>query len=126
MRIQADTPSDKPLSFSAEFELKGTSTAGELTLFTPLGTTAATLSWSAQTAVMRTASDTRSFESLDALVKAIIGTDIPIAALFAWLAGDDIKVAGWSADLSQHALGRITARRAMPTPVAELRLMLEK
>lgn len=75
---------------------------------------------------MHTPGNVQPFESLDALIKQAIGTDIPVAALFGWLAGDDLKVAGWSADLSQHALGRITARRTAPTPVAELRLVLEK
>jgi outer membrane lipoprotein LolB len=126
VRIEADTLQTKPQSFSAEFELAGSPLAGELILYTPLGTTAATLSWSAQTAVMRTNTDIRTFESLDALIKQAIGTDLPVTALFAWLAGDNAKIAGWSADLSQYTDGRITARRTAPTPAAELRLVLEK
>ena len=116
----------QPQSFTAEFELTGSSQTGELILYTPLGTTAATLSWTPLTAVMQTNTEIRTFESLDALIKQAIGTDIPVLALFAWLAGDDKKVAGWRADLSQHADGRITARRIEPAPVAELRLVLEK
>lgn len=91
-----------------------------------MGSTAAALSWSAQTAVMRTQGEVRSFESLDALIKQAVGTEIPVAALFAWLAGDNMIAAGWSADLSQHANGKITARRVQPVPLAELRLVLEK
>jgi outer membrane lipoprotein LolB len=106
--------------------LTGNSQVGELTLYTPLGSTAAALSWSTHTAVMRTHGDVRYFESLDALIKQAVGTDIPVVALFAWLAGDNMNVAGWSADLSQHAKGRITARRTNPAPGAELRLVLEK
>ena len=126
VRVEADFPPSQPQSFSAAFELTGTPLAGELTLFTPLGTTAATLSWSTQTAVMRSNGNIRIFESLDALIKQALGTDIPVTALFAWLAGDNVQVAGWRADLTQHADGRITARRTEPTPVAELRLVLEK
>jgi len=37
-----------------------------------------------------------------------------------------MTAAGWRADLSQHANGRITARRTEPPPQAELRLVFEK
>ena len=112
-------------SFSAEFELTGNAQAGELTLYTPLGSTAAALSWSPQTARMRTNGEFHYFESLDALIRQAVGTEIPVVALFAWLAGDNMVIAGWSADLSHHANGRITARRTQPAPVAELRLVLD-
>ena len=68
----------------------------------------------------------RYFESLDALIRQAVGTEIPVVALFAWLAGDNMVIAGWSADLSHHADGRIMARRTQPAPLAELRLVLEK
>ena len=126
VQIESDQALSEPSSFSAEFELTGSPEAGELTIYTPIGTTAATLSWSPQSAVMRTNSDTRSFESLGALLKQAVGTDIPVAALFAWLAGDNLHVAGWNSDLSQHANGRITARRTTPAPVTELRLVIDK
>lgn len=126
VRVESDLPQSQPQAFSAGFELTGNALAGELALYTPLGNTATALSWSSQAAVMRTNGDVRHFESLDALIKQAVGTEIPVAALFAWLAGDNRTVAGWSADLSQHANGRITARRTDPAPAAELRLVLEK
>jgi len=126
VRVESSPPQSQPQAFSAEFELTGNSQAGELTLYTPLGSTAAALSWSAQTAVMHSNGEVRYFESLDALIKQAVGTEIPVVALFAWLAGNNMVVAGWSADLSQHANGRITARRTDPAPLAELRLVLEK
>lgn len=125
-RLAVRVESEQPQAFSAGFELTGNAQAGELTLYTPLGNTAAALSWSPQTAVMRSNGDVRHFESLDALIKQAVGTEIPVVALFAWLAGDNMAVAGWSADLSDHANGRITARRTQPAPLAELRLVLEK
>lgn len=124
-RLAVRVDSDQPQFFTAGFELAGNALAGELTLYTPLGNTAAALSWSSQTTFMRANGDIRHFESLDALIKHTLGTEIPVVALFAWLAGDNMAVAGWSADLSQHASGRITARRAQPAPLAELRLVLE-
>ena len=125
-RLAVRVESDQTQSFAAGFELTGTPLAGELTLYTPLGNTVAALSWSSQTAAMRSNGDVRYFESLDALIKQALGTEIPVAALFAWLAGDNMTAAGWRADLSQHADGRITARRSDPAPAAELRLVLEK
>lgn len=124
-RLAVRVESDQPQSIAAGFELTGNALAGDLTLYTPLGTTAAALSWSSHTALMRTNGDVRHFESLDALIKQALGTEIPVVALFAWLAGDNMAVAGWTADLTQHASGRITARRTAPAPLAELRLVLE-
>lgn len=126
VRIESDPAQFQPQTFAAGFELTGNAQTGELTLYTPLGTTAAALSWSAQTALMRTNGDIRSFASLDALIQQALGTELPVAALFAWLAGDNMSAAGWNADLSQRAHGRVTARRTEPAPVTELRLVLEK
>jgi len=111
---------------STGFEISGNPQTGQLTLYTPLGTTAATLAWSSQNAVLQANGDTRHFDSLDALIKEVLGTEIPVTALFAWLAGENMAVAGWQADLSQRANGRITARRTEPGPPAEIRLVLEK
>ena len=113
-------------SFSAGFELTGNAQTGALLLFSPLGTTAAELNWTAQTATLTANGDTRSFESLAALLKQATGTEIPVASLFAWLAGDNAATPGWFADLSQHALGRVVARRSAPLPAVELRLIIEK
>lgn len=112
-------------SLSAAFELSGNAQAGELTLFTPLGTTAAALSWSPQGSTLRSNTEIRQFDSLGALMQQTLGAELPVDALFAWLAGDAVVVAGWQADLSQRRSGRIGARRDTPLPVAELRLMLE-
>src|SRR5512133_1867980 len=126
VRVESDRAESRAQDFAAGFELTGNAQIGELTLYTPLGTTAAALSWSPQTALMRTNGDLRSFASLDTLIEQAVGTEIPVAALFAWLAGDNMRAAGWSADLSQLPEGRLTARRTEPPPVTELRLVLEK
>lgn len=126
VRIESEQTTTQAQSFSAGFELIGTTQAGELTLYTPLGSTIAALSWAPESAIMRAQGDVRYFESLDTLIKQAIGTEIPVNALFAWLAGDNMQEAGWHADLSQLSNGRITARRIEPSPVTELRLILEK
>lgn len=125
-RLAIRIESEQPQSFSAGFELSGSPQTGEITLYTPIGSTVAVLSWSPQTAIMRAQGEVRYFESLDALIKQAVGTEIPVKALFAWLAGVNVPVAGWIVDLSQHTEGKITARRTIPSPLAELRLVLDK
>ncbi|MFZ4480125.1 MAG: lipoprotein insertase outer membrane protein LolB [Rhodoferax sp.] len=125
-RLAVKVGADQAQSFSAGFELVGNPQAGELTLFTPLGTTLASLSWSDRTAVMRQAGNSRHFGSLDALIKQALGTEVPVTALFAWLCGDNMSAAGWSADLSHYAKGSIQARRSQPAPEAQISLLLEQ
>jgi outer membrane lipoprotein LolB len=126
VRVDSNGAPGQSQSFAAGFELTGNAQVGELTLYTPLGTTAASLSWSEQSAVMRSAGDQKNFESLTALIRHAIGTEVPVAALFAWLAGDNMSAAGWSADLSNYATGSILASRTEPAPAAQIRLILEK
>lgn len=126
IRMDPESPTSEAQSFSASFELTGTPSAGQLNLLTPIGSTAAALSWSPGSAVMSAQGQQRHFESLNVLIQQAVGTDIPVSALFAWLAGTPMSTAGWTADLTQHAQGRITARRTTPLPGAELRLILDK
>lgn len=121
LRIEAAEPS----AFFASFELSGDAGAGELLLSSPLGSTLAQLRWSPRQALLRSKGETRAFDSLDALAEEATGTAIPIAALFAWLQGQPAAADGWQADLSQLAEGRLLARRSVPAPAAELRLILE-
>ncbi len=123
LAVRVDTA--QPQSFSAGFELTGSALAGEMTLFNPLGGTAAVLTWDAQTATMRVNGNVQHFQSLGELINRAVGTEIPVGALFAWLAGDIVVTEGWRPDLSQHASGRITAKRMDPAPSVELRLVLD-
>jgi outer membrane lipoprotein LolB len=118
--------SDPPQSFAAAFELTGTAAAGELVLYTPIGTTLAVLTWAPQSALLRSNNETRSFDSLDALALQATGATIPIASLFDWLAGAATRAEGWQADVTQLANGRVTARRMGPLPSAELKLVLDQ
>lgn len=112
-------------SFFASFELSGHAHAGELLLSGPLGSAVADLQWAPHVAVLRSNGQTQSFDSLQALATQATGTSIPIAALFHWLRGESVQEAGWQADLSELAQGRLLARRTYPAPAAELRLILE-
>jgi len=124
-RLAVRVETAQPQSFSAGFELTGNALAGEMTFFNPLGGTAAVFTWDTQTASMRVNGDVQHHPSLSALISRAIGIEIPVGALFAWLAGELAVADGWNPDLSQHANGRITAKRASPSPPVELRLVLD-
>jgi outer membrane lipoprotein LolB len=112
-------------SFSSTFELKGAPEAGELRLANPLGGTVALLTWSPGKATLHSNGKTREFPSLEALAEEATGAPLPVAALFDWLAGKPTPVAGWQADVSQVAEGRLHARRTEPPPAADLRVVFD-
>jgi outer membrane lipoprotein LolB len=113
-------------SFSAGFELRGTARAGELTLFTPVGGTAAVLRWDGVQATLESPGrEPQRFDSVEAMVEKATGAPVPVAALFDWLAGVPTPVPGWEPDLAQLAEGRLRARRVQPPPVADLRVVLD-
>jgi len=127
LRVQADANAEQKQdqSFSAAFELQGNPAQGELQFFTPLGSTAAALHWSITGAVLQARGETHEFSDLSQLITSLMGTDVPVAALFAWLDGQAQVADGWQVDLSQRAQGKIQARRISPAPVAELRVLLD-
>ena len=126
LRVESTVTDAAPQSIAAGFDLSGSPLAGELVLYTPLGNSAATLSWTEHSATLRSATESRTFESLEALIRHTMGTELPVAELFAWLAGDNPVVPGWEADLSRYAQGSILARHTRPGTQAQLRLILEK
>ena len=125
VRIEAVAPETEAKAFNAGFELSGNARAGSLMLLTPIGSTAATIAWTPEVATLSANGALRHFESLDTLIRSTLGTEVPVLALFAWLHDENMRLAGWSADLSQRAKGRITARRQQPAPASELTLLLE-
>lgn len=128
LKIDSDEASDsgppKGQSFSAGFELVGNPQTGSLMLTNPLGSVVANLRWSQGTAELQANGARQSFESLDALLKHVTGTAVPVDSLFNWLAGKGAAAAEWQADLSQIANGRLTARRNLPSKV-ELKMVFE-
>jgi outer membrane lipoprotein LolB len=114
-------------SFSASFELKGRAETGELTLISPLGNILGVLRWSPGLALLdRGKENIQQFASIDDLMERTTGAAIPLTALFAWLQGTNATASGWSADLSRHGEGRVSARRTLPAPEADLRVVLER
>ena len=125
-RLALRVDSDPVRTLAGGFELSGNAQSGELRLLTPLGSTVSSLSWTPASAHLRSQGEVRSFASLDELSRELTGAELPVAALFQWLAGQDAASAGWQADLSQLDSGRLTARRTDPAPAAELRLVLDR
>lgn len=113
-------------SFSAFFHLEGTKERGSLRLSTPLGTVLAELVWSADGAVLTSSQGNRQAASLDALLAEALGSPVPVEALFAWLRGNALQVAGWQANLSALDKGRLVAVRELPAPRSTLRLVLDR
>lgn len=113
-------------TFSALFELRGAPQAGDLTLTSPIGNTLAQLHWSPGEALLRNGTETRRYDSVDALIEAATGAAIPVAALFGWLAGREDRVPGWRPDLSQVSTGKLQATRESPQPRADLRIVFER
>ncbi len=109
---------------SASFELTGAPQQGALTLLTPIGSTAAVLTWAPGRATLQQGGDIDNYGSLAEMIAVVTGTPMPVAALFDWLAGRATVAPGWEPDLSQIAQGRLVARRTHAEPRAELRIIL--
>lgn len=118
-------PMSRAQSFSAAFELSGSPNVGELRFFTPVGNTAAAIHWNTDLARLEFQGEVRSYAGLPPLIRDLLGAEVPVSALFAWLAGRNESADGWHADLSHFADGKILAQRLAPKPRAQLRLVLE-
>lgn len=125
-RLGLVVASDPPQQFHAGFELSGNARSGELSLDSPLGSVLARLQWRPGQALLLKDGRTHAYPSIDALSAAVIGTAVPLRALFAWLRGVPEPVAGWQVDLSGLSDGRLLARRESPLPTAELRVILDR
>jgi len=126
-RISLQVQSEPAQSFSASFELKGRPERGELSLISPLGSVLGVLRWSPGEAVLDSGNGKiQRFASVDELMAQVTGAAVPLAALFAWLQGEPASASGWSADLSRHKEGRISAKRTEPAPQADLRVVLDQ
>lgn len=124
-RLSLKTLSQPPQHTTAGFTLEGSSSSGELVLLTPLGTTVAKAQWSPTGAQLQQGAKTTHYADMNELTVAILGSVLPVSALFAWLAGNNQEVPGWTAQLDQLASGKLTAHRTAPLPMAEIRILLD-
>jgi outer membrane lipoprotein LolB len=125
-RLALQLHSTPPQNWSASFELQGSAEQGQMVLLSPIGTTLARLSWTPHAAVLEQGPDKTESSSLQSLSQRLTGTDLPMAALFDWLAGKAADAPGWQVDLSGHPQGRLTAQRSLPAPAAVLRIVLDR
>ena len=127
LQVQGTPDGVAPQSFSASFELSGQPEQGVLTLISPLGNVLGVLRWLPGEAVLDPGNGKlQRFLSVESFLAQNTGAAVPMTALFGWLQGNNTPVPGWTADLSRHSEGRITARRDQPTPQADLRVVFER
>ena len=132
---------------SGQFELSGNASSGQLILTSPLGTTVARARWSdpvgaqgvPSTIELEADGGTTHYATLEEMMQRAIGDQLPLPAMFDWLAGHAWPAApvsnaspasfdqlGWHIDLSQLAGNRlIDAQRPLPAPALHVRVKLD-
>jgi outer membrane biogenesis lipoprotein LolB len=68
-RLSLRVETDPVQSMTAAFDLRGSASAGELSLYTPLGSTLARMLWSAGAAELQWNGQRRNFDSMDDLTR---------------------------------------------------------
>ena len=124
-RLSVTVQSDPPRNMSAGFSLDGDARQGELNLFSPLGTTLATLQWNPAATQWLQGSQQRRYDSMAHLTEETTGAALPMDAMFDWLQGKATASPGWQADLSALNQGTLIARRLSPEPLVVLRIKLD-
>ena len=122
-RLSVQVQTNPPQSNIGEFELSGNAQKGELVLLNPLGNIVARLQWGQGDASITQGNLTRHSNSLDTLIQDLLGTPLPIEALFDWLHGKSTPADGWVAELGAVKDGKLTAQRYSPQPEASLRIV---
>jgi outer membrane lipoprotein LolB len=77
-RLSVTVQSDPPRNMSAGFSLDGDARQGELNLFSPLGTTLATLRWNPTTTQWVQGSQQRRYDSMAHLTEETTGAALPM------------------------------------------------
>lgn len=115
-----------PEQFSANFELNGDATSGELALYSPIGTTLAVARWAPQSAQLLQGQKVQDFASMDDLTQQLTGAVLPLTALLSWLDVDGPPLPGWELTSESPAGGRrVFAKRESPLPALQLTLLLD-
>lgn len=124
-RLNLKILSKPPEQFSANFTLQGSSQLGELTIYTPIGTTLAEANWDTNGATLSEGSQKQYFASMDALTRHVTGASLPLPALMTWLNNDGDLISGWEIRSENLSSGRrLFARRVNPLPQLQLTLIL--
>jgi outer membrane lipoprotein LolB len=141
-------PTQPARSVSGQFELSGNTSVGQLVLTSPIGTTVARARWSKPAGALGMPSDieleadggTLHYDTLAEMMQRAIGDQLPLPAMFDWLAGHPWPAAearrsadgaafdqlGWHVDLSRFASARlIDAQRSLPPPTLHVLVKLD-
>jgi outer membrane lipoprotein LolB len=147
--VHADAGGDRPArSVTGQFELSGDASSGQLVLTSPLGVTVARARWDAPQAPggepteieLEANGETTRYATLAEMMQRALGDQLPLAAMFDWLAGRpwpgarvvrdaagaSFEQLGWRVDESRFADdGLIDAVRALPAPALHVRVKLD-
>lgn len=124
-RFHLKTQAERPHSVTAIFTLEGSAKHGQLMLWSPIGTALAQATWGDDYARLVVSDQTTHFANMDELTTTLMGSAIPVWALFDWLQGRPTAVDGWEVGLERLTAGRIEARRHHPLPVTEVRILID-
>jgi outer membrane lipoprotein LolB len=125
-RLGLRIDSEPVQAHSAGFLLRGNAERGELSLFTPLGTTLYLLEWTPSTARLHANGKIHTAANVSELSERATGSAIPVAEVFDWLAGRPTPQSDWQVDSSQSEAGRWVAVREQPAPRTVLRIVLDR
>lgn len=145
--VHADAGAGRPArSVTGQFELSGTPSSGQLVLTSPLGVTVARARWDRPATPggepteieLEANGDTMRYPTLGEMMQRALGDQLPLPAMFDWLAGrpwPDARVQrdgtsfdqlGWHVDESRFGDdGLIDAVRALPEPALHVRVKLD-
>jgi outer membrane lipoprotein LolB len=149
LAVRTDAAPNLPArSVTGQFELSGNASSGQLILTSPIGTTVARARWSDPVGTQGAPSKieleadggTTHYATLEDMMQRAIGDQLPLPAMFDWLAGRPWPAApvqrsadgasfdqlGWHVDLSQLAVNQlIDAQRPLPAPALHVRVKLD-
>jgi len=124
-RLQVRVLLANPELFSANFELQGSPQRGELTIYSPIGTTLAVASWTENDALLKQGMSEKHYANMEELTKQLTGTRLPLPTLMSWLNADGESIQGWEIRSENLPAGRrIYAQRNHPSPPLQLTLLI--
>ena len=125
-RISITIQSGPMQHMTAEFELQGDARNGELKLYGPFGGLFAVLQWAPDRAVLIEGERRRSVRSIDWLIERVTGAPLPVALIFDWLAGRQVRNDDWSVAPRDNLQAPLRATRLQPLPRIELVVALKR
>ena len=119
-RLSITIESEPAQRMSAEFELEGDESAGELRLYAPIVGLVAVLQWEPGRAVLIEGERRRVVRGIDWLIERVTGAPIPLSMLFSWLNGLPVQSDDWWFETRERPNDRYRAVRLQPLPRIEL------